>query len=102
MPGQRAAAEGHDVDARHLVLQPLRVAEQRRHVREDLHMGESLNDVSGRAGGVAGIDRTHPVREADGLRGLQVREARHEQVHVLLRQRRHRQQQLRQEALTGC
>lgn len=46
VPGERAAPEGHDVDAGHLVLQPLRVAHEGRHVGED------------------------PVREADGLGGL--------------------------------
>lgn len=46
MPREGTAAEGHDVDACHLVLQPLGVAHEGGHVRED------------------------PVREADGLRGL--------------------------------
>ena len=46
MAREGAAAEGHDVDARHLVLQPLGVTYEGGHVRED------------------------PVREADGLRGL--------------------------------
>ncbi len=77
MPGEGAAAEGHDVDALELVLEALAVAHEGRHVGED------------------------PVGEADGLGGLEVREARHEQVDVLLGQGRHGQEELGEEALKG-